>query len=66
MGVHVTPGSVQDIIESVESIDFKDKRFLFRGVYSEGVKIGEAIIERVKERDAKVFWSASKKQITSF
>ena len=55
MGVHVTPGSVQDIIESVESIDFKDKRFLIQGVYSEGVKIGEAIIERVKERDAKVF-----------
>lgn len=30
MGVHVTPGSVQDIIESVESIDFKDKRFCFK------------------------------------
>ena len=61
MEANVTSGSVQDIIESVESIDFKDKRFLFQGVYSEGVKAGEAIIERVKERDAKVFWSASKK-----
>lgn len=31
MEANVTSGSVQDIIESVESIDFKDKRFLFQG-----------------------------------